>query len=80
MDFKARVQFDRTGPIVSRLLLALLERGQMVQAIRNLAAHRDEVVIVLARADDGLPRTPRRALAKEARRPTDRRRALVRTP
>jgi len=74
MDFKARVQFGRTGRMVSRLGLAsgygvptaaiekafhesgvnyfylsLLERGHMVQAIRNLAAHRDELFIVLAR-------------------------------
>ncbi len=74
MDFEARVQFGRTGRMVSRMGLAsgygvptaaiekafheygvnyfylsLLKRGHMVQAIRNLAAQRDELFIVLAR-------------------------------
>jgi aryl-alcohol dehydrogenase-like predicted oxidoreductase len=34
---------------VNYFYLSLLKRGQMVQAIRNLAAHRDELFIVLAR-------------------------------
>jgi aryl-alcohol dehydrogenase-like predicted oxidoreductase len=73
-DFTTRVQFGRTGRMVTRLGLAsgygvptaaiekafhehgvnylylsLLRRGRMVQAIRNLAAHRDDLFIVLAR-------------------------------
>ncbi len=34
---------------VNYFYLSLLQRGRMVQAIRNLAAHRDELFIVLAR-------------------------------
>lgn len=34
---------------VNYLYLSLLRRGRMVEAIRNLAAHRDELFIVLAR-------------------------------